>query len=114
MQATQPALHGRYSSGNARVAEIDDGVAGLDPLLFVPRQRTIGRPLNRSAAKPGRRVAHPLDVLGIVVVVRCNVQPTAESKQRSESSDGVLADEPAVLMTGLRPRIGEENPHAGQ
>src|SRR4051794_12621682 len=114
MQATQPTRRRPYSSAIPGVAEIDDVVTCTETLLLVPRHRTIRRPRHPPTGELMLGVTDSPYLLGVVVIVRREVQPISGPEQCDESVGDVVAYETAMTMTVLRPRVRKEDPDSRQ
>src|SRR6185312_14808391 len=66
------------------------------------------------AAQPGFCVADLGDLLGVPGMVGGGVQDTALPQPVGDQRDGAGLQQPAFVMAGLGPWVGEEHPNAGQ
>ena len=66
------------------------------------------------APQPGLGVAHLGDLLGVARMIGRGVQDSARAQPVGDQGDGGRLKQPALVVPGLGPRVGEEHPHPGQ
>ena len=102
------------SSGGAAVQEVDGRAAFVESAPFEPGHRTPARAVDHPARQAGSTRHDPFHRRRVVGDVGGQMQGAADLQPVGECTHDVASNDAAVVLTNLRPRVGEEDPHPAE